>query len=1043
MTKSTLTINSDAPVPADDQKCLNRTSSTGSLCSVASRHVVENLASDARLSDQTCQDLQNLLSDLNEDLTKKEALVSYLCQETQLAKHQVSKALESLHVRYQNNPAGNVSTQLSPTVKKQDIETVEQALVSPKGREFVRKNFGVQRDDQSDRAPGASNLRDDLVRDESVYLDAEEIEELEEAAIDEPLTSTADLDRQVITLDTDSSLNQFESLKGVLKGREEKARAVKASIQEKHTQVLADLDVIQNTLSQLNTSKALLPDRLTDLILREGMFVLKAGGVKGEFRTLVGKETKKLPKVDDLSDIEKNIDDLKKPLQKNLENLKNQIEKFKHDGTNDAELNDLISQRNALDSKLTTITKMKESVGSIKRDHEYAMGFNRWAGDKDSSLPIAVNVLGLREEVGKDGSFVELMKNSGNGSGNHSLDRAVYIRTGMVGLMDQFQPGKYSRGDVQVLGSNLGKMDEQTTQNLMKAFEEPSDRVRSPSFNVASVAVMNLVAAGFNPKTMQRDAPRLQYKIEEKGFSMRKRMSYIGQPGVTVRNPVKHILPRLQALEGIQKTFKSVLYPSNKPVNIDPALTSKDSLLEFGSMMIASMPQDFLVVHEDLVGKLQGLCVECSKDGSQFPDLKKKFLEVHQEVSQRFEKFDSEQASELTRVADDSVIAVHRRGAFKKVAAEVARAFMVTLGRPTASFTKTVLQLWDNASAMEGFRKAMRNASTTMVMVHLIRDIENAVKTKAITDQQGSLIKQFLLGSIDKIDMSSFPKDGLNERSLQAIKKHAQDVWKKVNKNTPVPLDLVLFPDGTEPSPVRSTHFVAAQSNNNPLVSTPAVSDSKQAGHVSQPQQTDRTIKGVSGNKNRCWLRAANASAVNFKGTEDISQRVFAALTAAKENWTDDRQNNLKDSEVLSPNYIPYWPKDVEQVKSIYDSLLDSETSGYEINQENEDKLQKITLQLTIPILVKPDTTTLVGTKRDGEDSLADNIRALSAMKPVQGDRQIITGFLKEIGLSATVVSGSTENKYLQEVLADKDKIVIRHRGTVNSGHFDFYSKVA
>ena len=84
-------------------------------------------------------------------------------------------------------------------------------------------------------------------------------------------------------------------------------------------------------------------------------------------------------------------------------------------------------------------------------------------------------------------------------------------------------------------------------------------------------------------------------------------MSYIGQPGVTVRNPVKHIQPRLQALEGIQKTFKSVLYPSNKPVNIDPALTSKDSLLEFGSMMIASMPQDFLVVHEDLVGKLQGL----------------------------------------------------------------------------------------------------------------------------------------------------------------------------------------------------------------------------------------------------------------------------------------------------------------------------------------------------------------------------------------------------------------------------------------------------
>ena len=57
------------------------------------------------------------------------------------------------------------------------------------------------------------------------------------------------------------------------------------------------------------------------------------------------------------------------------------------------------------------------------------------------------------------------------------------------------------------------------------------------------------------------------------------------------------------------------------------------------------------------MGKLQGLCVECSKDGSQFPDLKKKFLEVHQEVSQRFEKFDSEQASELTRVADDSVIA--------------------------------------------------------------------------------------------------------------------------------------------------------------------------------------------------------------------------------------------------------------------------------------------------------------------------------------------------------------------------------------------------
>jgi len=1006
-----------SPFQGNVNQSFSRASRCDSNFLLACEEVGKELTTAACQSDATRQNLQSLLSTLNTGDAQKSELLNFLKDHTGISNDRLLRALASLIERYEPNQTDSFSDSHSPTQDENDVAAVQKALLSPDGCKFVSEKFNVKPDTLKDEAAPAISQGQKSMSSRSLK----------------------DVNQKVKTLDADSNLETFKNLENAINERKQQAREVKNNIRDQYPEVLKELNEIDVARSGVPSAIKLDPKKKVSFLVAGLKLRSKAQGIRKQFRTLVGEQIKNLPQIDDLPDIEKNINALEKPLKKNLEDLEKQIRQIDCDKENPAKLN---VQKESVESRLKSIHTIKENIATIKSDHEYAMGFNRWADSKNLTLPITANFMGLRDQGGKEGSFVKLMRTSGNGSGNHALDRAMYIRSTMAGIMDQIQPGKYSRQFVKSLADELKSNSDEARPKLMKAFEESSDRDKDLAFNVASVAVMNLVATGFNPKTMQRDAPRLQYKIEEKGFSMTKRMAYIGQPGVTVRDPEKHIMPRLELLEGLQKNFRSILYPSNKPANVDPALTSKDSLLEFGSMMIASMPQDFLVSNENLVGELKKLCDECSDDGAQFSDLKTRFLMVHQEVSQQLKSFDSKEASEVAKVADERVIAVHRRGALRKAAAEVGRRFIVSLGRPAVSFTRTVMNLWKNASAIECFRKEMRSASATIAIVRLILAIESAVEAKRMTDEQGALIKKFLSGDIDKIDLRSFPKNSLNESSLQGIKKHAEDVWKKVNNNTPAPLDLVLLPVDTALVEGQSAEPEPAKNGKSPVVTRALVADSRQVSANIQPQQAGREIVLVSGNKQRCWLRAANASAVNFKDLNEVSTRVFDALDQARLEWSDARQKELKEKKILDSKYEPYWPKSKKEVEDIYQLLWGA--PRFESNEGNEVKLLKMTLQLAIQKLIPPNETSLASFDVGDSDTIAQNILQLSKGGLVQSDRQIMTAFLKAIGFDATVVSGSTKKEHLQEALAAKEKIVIRHTGaSVNSGHFDFYSKAS
>ena len=869
-------------------------------------------------------------------------------------------------------------------------------------------------------------------------------------------------------LTVDSAPEEFATLLDNVSSREEKLLDIRTVLQNEHRNIESQLTALKARRAQIEGIKNLASEIQSVLTVEDAKLSLEAQGVTGKFRDLTLVHTANLPDVEDLPELARCIDEIAPTLQKKLEVLKDQIKTTQVLSEGDEKgFEELKKDAAGYESKLTAIGAIKEKIEKISRDHECVTGFDRWAKNKESTLPLAFNILGLRDEVGKDGSFVEIMKNSGNGSGNHALGRAMYIRTGMAGLMDELNTGRYSRTDVSILARSLQEEKDLSRQDLLKLFENSSDEVRSPSFNVGSVAVMNLVAAGYNPKSMERDAPRLQYKVEGKGFSLAKRATYIGQGGVTVRDPVKHILPRLAVLQGMQETFRSILYSKDQPANVDPALTRKENLLEFGSMMIASMPQDFLVLNQDIVQTLKRLSEQCGVATSKFSELKERFLNVHQYVATSLETFDSTQASTYVKAADDAVLDFHRRGVCRKAAASIARGFMVSIGRPLVSLTKTVQNMWKDAAAAENFRKEMFKLKASHNGIALIAKIRDAVNGSAITPQQGSLILQFLSGNADRLDLRKCDNNYKSDGIFREIKSYAEEAWTKVNPKSSTPSDLVLLPvqnvdvSSTWPplrssrhtwTPPEATPEASRQDASKSTSTADTLQNSPRVGNISAPP-IERTLNNVSGRDNRCWLRAANAGAVDMLGVKEVSKRVFDALEKIQHQLTL-KSVVLGGLDVLLPaDYKPYWPKNTSEVEQIYETLANAEGSKFEVDKDNEDKLQKMTLQVAFGLLINSDllqtkanSDNLNGSKQSKAttelDSLIENMHDLANLKSVQGDRQIITAFLKALDLKVAIVSDSNSESQVASKLADQDQIVIKHSGpTVDEGHYDFYGK--
>ncbi|MEK9816750.1 MAG: hypothetical protein VW447_06525 [Limnobacter sp.] len=210
-----------------------------------------------------------------------------------------------------------------------------------------------------------------------------------------------------------------------------------------------------------------------------------------------------------------------------------------------------------------------------------------------------------------------------------------------------------------------------------------------------------------------------------------------------------------------------------------------------------------------------------------------------------------------------------------------------------------------------------------------------------------------------------------------------------------------------------------------------------------------RKIQEVSGQGNRCWLRAANASAIAYSDIQDVSRRVFDALEKVKADWATKIQPDAKKAGMLADGYEPYWPENVDEVKDIYQALDEAKNLGYRVGDAQvETNLQKMTLQLAIPRLTD-QVLEIVGASRPIKNegtteanALAQNLKELSGMAEVQGDRQIITAFFESLGSKVDFVSDRDRVKDLDSKQASRDTVLLKHSGaSVHSRHYRFYSK--
>ncbi|HEX4917414.1 MAG TPA: hypothetical protein VFV43_05910 [Limnobacter sp.] len=140
-------------------------------------------------------------------------------------------------------------------------------------------------------------------------------------------------------------------------------------------------------------------------------------------------------------------------------------------------------------------------------------------------------------------------------------------------------------------------------------------------------AAMHLVAAGINPRTLHRDAPRLDDKIEN-GFSGWKKWYIFSANRATVKKPENHLLPRLQILEKVQQAITGVVFPQLNGSLIAPAnrlnaqLVISNQRIELrqgnevteitpnhcASLMLLALPRDFLVLKPELVRRFNEIC---------------------------------------------------------------------------------------------------------------------------------------------------------------------------------------------------------------------------------------------------------------------------------------------------------------------------------------------------------------------------------------------------------------------------------------------------
>ncbi|WP_291810101.1 hypothetical protein [Limnobacter sp.] len=607
------------------------------------------------------------------------------------------------------------------------------------------------------------------------------------------------------------------------------------------------------------------------------------------------------------------------------------------------------------------------------------------------------------------------------------------------------------------LGGSLKNPGGERSEKVLKFLgtadcDSPQGLDKNGRIFIHKLAAANVSAAGFNSKTLALSAPSLAYKVES---------SYS-------RKSQEHVGARLKVLESLSGTLQAEIFKAGKPVDITHAVITDQHAVEAASLILAAMPNDLLTTNhaevERFMKALKAFENKVELAGQQnngqvgpkdLESFKQELSTFHKKAALWISERDTagaEQSLAAAREISKEIAENRRGGVLRRISVNVGNFVNLAGGKAIRESFSAIQNYFSNVNQKERLRQQLGKTENIATVFELKAQLKPLLSSADASNAQ--VLINYLEGKSLTVKLQGQLSPQL-KRTLVEVESFVQKLWKSCGHGKPLP-KVIEWSSSLDQSPSK---LLVGAANDQPIKVNRSAGSAKTSSPIKPMSEIaiidkllsarGRKIQEVSGQGNRCWLRAANASAISYSDIQDVSQRVFDALEKVKADWVTKIQPDANKAGMLIDGYEPYWPANVDEVKNIYQALVAAKDLGYRIGDAQvENNLQKMTLQLAIPRLTG-NVLDIVGTprpiKNEGTteaNSFAKNLKELSGMAEVQGDRQIITAFLESIDSKVDFISDRDRVKDLDSKQGKNDTVLLKHSGSsVHSGHYRFYSK--
>jgi hypothetical protein len=785
----------------------------------------------------------------------------------------------------------------------------------------------------------------------------------------------------------------------------------------------------------------------------------------------------------ELNALEKKLDALEIQEQEKLPQLQKNLNEIP-DARNDENAHTFRDQVRSCEENINNVKEQKKKITALLRTVSAAETDLKLINNLTSkfvaavpptnanalpfSLPLLAN--GVDSPSVKYGySLNKALEYGRTGKSTHALSRSAALKIYLSEFGSWFNDFEHkaksspetTRGNklsfLAELGGSLrtpgGERSEKVLEYIGTAdFGSPEGLDKNGRIFIHKLAAANVSAAGFNAKTLVLDAPSLAYKVES-SYS-RKSQEQVGT--------------RLMVLSSLSRTLQSEVFKGGVPIDFTHTVITAQHAVEAASLILAAIPNDLLTTNyaevtpfmkslKDFEGKVE--LAEQQRDGkvtvNDLESFKQELSNFHKKaalwVAER-DTLGAEQSVTAAREISKEIGENRRGGILRRISVNVGNFVNLAGGKAIRESFASIQNYFSTINQKERLRQQLVKTENIATVFELKKQLKPLLSSKDASNAQA--LTDYLDGKSLTVKLQGQLSPQL-KRTLVELESFVQKLWKSCGNRKPQP-KVIEWSSSIDQSPSK---LLVGAANDQSIKVNRATSSAKTSSPIKPMSEIaiidklllarGRKIQEVSGQGNRCWLRAANASAIAYSDVQDVSQRVFDALEKVKAEWLTKIQPDAKKAGMLVDSYEPYWPKNVDEVKNIYQALGEAKNVGYRIDDAQvETNLQKMTLQLAIPRLTD-QVLGIVGTSRPIKNegtteanSLAKNLKELLGMAEVQGDRQIITAFFESIGSKVDFISDRDRVKDLDSKQGKNDTVLLKHTGSsVHSGHYRFYSK--